>query len=172
MTKIKSLLLVIVSAMAISSCSMMGPSTDEAVTYNDNIIRKQISIIEKIDALDASFDDFVPEEMDAALEAAIKETEDAIEFLKGLEEFDGSFEFRDNSMRLFKSYLDVLEGEFTEMVAIYKLPSEEYTEVEQDKWGELYDATYDKMSAALEDFNDYQATFAVKYNFIVVDKDL
>ena len=77
--------------------------------------------------------------------------------------------FRDNAMRLFKVYIDVLEGEMTEMVTIYKMPTEDYTDVEQEKWGDLYDDAYDKMSDGLEDFNDYQSSFAVKYNFIVVD---
>ena len=169
MTKFKTLLLVVVAAVAITSCDMMGPSTDQAVEYNDNIIKKQIKIIESIDELDGTFTDFVPDEMDAALEAAIEETEDGIELLKGLEDFDGSPEFKDNALILFNVYLDALENEFTEMVEIYKLPSDEYTEELQDKWGDLYDDGYDNMSDGLEDFNDYQSTFAVKYGFMIVD---
>jgi len=169
MTKFKSLLLVIVAAMAITSCGMMGPSTDQAVEYNDNVILRQIAIMDKIEALEESFDEYIPEEMDAALDDALNTTDEGIKYLEGLEEFGGSFEFRDHSLTFFKVYKGVLDNEYSEMVEIYKLPTEEYTEAEQERWGDLREKAWDKIDEGLAEFNEYQETFATKYNFIVVD---
>ncbi len=170
MKNIKTLLLAVIAGFAVTSCGLTGPGPDEAIAYNDGIINKQVAIIEKIDAIDVSFDDFIPEEMDAALQNALTETKDGIKYLENLEAFDGSTDFKDNAMKLFQAYLAVLENEFTKMIEIYKLPDEEYTEEDQERWGELYDASVDKMSKALDDFIKVQKKFAQKYNFVIANE--
>jgi hypothetical protein len=151
----------------LNSC---GPSPKEAVDYNDSVILEQIAIVDAIDALDASFEEYIPEEMDQALANAIKTTEHAIDAIKAKENFDGSDEFKNNALDLFKLYKDVLENEFQSMVDIYKLPDDEYTDTESERWEVLYNQAYEKMINALESFNDYQKEFSKKYQFSLEDK--
>ncbi|MFH2095292.1 MAG: hypothetical protein ABIJ16_06290 [Bacteroidota bacterium] len=163
----KLLLLAPVIAAILVVLASCGPTSQQAVDYNDAIILKQIAIFDAINELDAAYENYVPEEMDAAMEEALLVTNDGIAFLDGLEPFDGSTEFKDHAMELFKVYKNVLENEFSRMIEIYKLPEDLYTQDEMDEWEELYDDAYDRMNKALQVFNLYQATFAEKYNFVI-----
>ena len=80
--------------LLISNC---GPSKDQAIEYNDAIVDQQIAMIGKIDALQTTYEDYIPEEMDAAFNEALTTIKSGIQAVKNMEDFDGNTEFKEKS---------------------------------------------------------------------------
>jgi hypothetical protein len=164
MKKIFAAFSMVLAAMFLTSC---GPSTDQAIAYNDAIIDEQVAIIDKIDFMYESFKNFVPDEMDKAYSDALAQLETGTANVSKMDAFDGKTDFRDAAIELFKAYKSVFDNEFKEMITIYKLPDDQYTKEQEDKWNLLSDQAIKKMDAGLQKLKDIQAEFARKYKFEV-----
>lgn len=160
----KDTLAVFLSFLLSSILISCGPTQEEAVKYNDDIIKEQKLIAEKLDVLLASYEDYIPEEMDAAYESVLNQINASIDKVSKMEEFDKSDEFRQKALELFKTYKSVIENEHVEMVRIYKIPQEEFTDEHRIKWDELFKASENKIDKAINDFIKVQQKFAKKYN--------
>jgi hypothetical protein len=159
----KMYLLLPLMLLMLAAC---GPSKEEAIAYNDKIIDQQVLLIDKINSLEKSmevWDDHAG--MDRAYIAAIKQLEESTEVVSKLEKFDGSTEFRDGALKLFGIYKSVLDNEYKEMVALYKLSDEQFTTKVEDKWNSIHDAAMKKMDDGLNELRAVQTAFSEKYEF-------
>jgi len=147
--------------LILSSC---GPTAEEAAEYNDKIIAEQSAIVVKIDKLDESFQYYIPADMDAAYNEAINQISKSVEAVTALDKFDGKTDFKDEALVLFSSYKTILESEYKEMVRIYKIPDEQFTEDNYAQWDKLDEASKRKLDEALTKFSAVQEEFAKKYN--------
>lgn len=150
--------------MMLVSC---GPTPEQAAEYNDKIIDQQISIVDKIDALVESYQYYIPEDMDKAWNEALNQANKGIEAINALEKFDGSTDFKEAALELFNSYKAVLENQHKEMVRIYKIPDEQFTEEHYNQWDKLAEEADKKMEEAFDKFGDAQDKFAKKYQLVL-----
>ncbi len=151
-----------VMMLAFTSC---GPTTDDAINYNDAIIDEQANIIQTVDYMYESFKNFESAEMDIAYEAAQNQIDSGTMIVSKMEPFDGSTAFRDSAIALFKLYKSVFDNEIKDMVAIYKLPDDQYTKDEEDKWNQLSEQAVKKMDEGLVRLKAVQSEFAGKHKF-------
>ena len=84
------------------------PSPDEAVAYNEKVIREQKAIVDKINELDLTLSTYKPTEMDVAYNNAYKQIIASIASVKGMDDFDGKSEFKDAALQVFDIYSDGL----------------------------------------------------------------
>lgn len=157
-------LLSLVIVMMLVAC---GPTPEQAAAYNDKIIDEQIAIVDKIDALVESYQYYVPADMDAAYSSAMNQVTTGITNVTALEDFDGKTEFKDAALELFNAYKTVLESEHREMVQIYKIPDEQFTEDHYSKWDNLAKQADSKMEEAFNKFGKAQDDFAAKYKLVL-----
>jgi hypothetical protein len=163
MKKTFTLVLCVILTMMLTSC---GPTKEEAISYNDKIINEQVAIIDKIDKLFDALQDFKNHNgLDYAYAEALKQLETGTGIVSKLEKFDGSSEFRDETLKLFGTYKSVLETELKRMIDIIKLPDDLYTEDAKDEYNKLKDVSAKKMEQGLKDLNTVQKSFATKYKF-------
>jgi hypothetical protein len=156
-------LFITIIMMVFSSC---GPTKEEAIDYNDKIINEQVYIIDKIDKLfDAlkNYKDF--NGMDKSYTEALRQVETGTAIVGKLDKFGGNTEFRDEALKLFRTYKSVLENELKNMITISKLPDEMYTTGAEDEFNKLSDVSFKKMDVGLKEFNTIQKAFANKYKF-------
>jgi hypothetical protein len=151
-------------ALLIISC---GPSTKKAISYHDKIIEEHMAIQVSFDALDKSFVDYVPEDMNKAWDNAKQQTEKSIKVVSEMEDFDGSSTFKDAALKFFEVYNTVLDTYYSDMIKIYSIPNEEYTEENEAKFGELNDEMQAIYFPAFDTFKAEQEAFAKKYNFTI-----
>lgn len=159
-----SLLLIVV--VFITSC---GPTVEDAIKYNDNIIAEETAIIDKINTLDNEFRTYDPLLIEPALDSALIQVKHSIGVLEGIKDFDGTKEFKDQTLEFFKMFKSQLENEYSEMLKIYKLPEDKYTTVEEDRYNELIKKIDDEYKAQFEKFSSTQKAFADKYGFTLTD---
>lgn len=168
MRTISRFLLLAVIMLSVISC---GPTSDQAIAYNDKIIDQQVAIINAMDGLNSSFSDWTNKAgMDKAWNDAIKQVETSTNEISALEAFDKNSEFKDAALKLFAVYKSVLENEYKEKVALYKLSDALFTKEIEDKCAVLTDQALNKMNNALDELKPVQAKFAEKYKFEINKK--
>lgn len=158
-------LIAIVVALSLVSCK---PSKEEAVKYNDKIIDEQIAITKKIEALNKSFKTWNnADSMDVCWVNALDQTEKSLKKVTEMGNFHGNNQLRDGAIALFKVYKAVLNVEFREMVAIYKMPDELYGKEQEQKWTNLSDEAFNKLDKAITEMSKIQQNFAKEFGFEV-----
>lgn len=159
------------SAISLFSLFIIGgstgcrPSPDDAVAYNENVIKEQKAIISKINDLDLTLATYKPTEMDVAYSNAYKQIITSISAVRNLPDFDGKTEFKDAAIEVFKIYKGVVENEYKELITLLKKSDEEYTLEDEERAKKLYKDIAEKLNNAYEDIIAVQSAFAEKYRF-------
>lgn len=168
MKKIASIGLFAVIMFSMISC---GPTSEQAIAYNDKIIDQQVAIINKVDALNTSFKTWENKAgMDKAWTEAVKQVETSTTEVTAMDAFDKNSDFKEAALKLFGIYKEVLNNEYKEMLALYKLPNDLFTKEQEERWGKLSEQAFEKMDKALNELKPVQAQFAEKYKFEINKK--
>jgi hypothetical protein len=141
--------------------------TKQAIEYHDCIIIEHIAIQHKFDSLDASFENYNPDEMQAAWQDAKEQTELSKKAVEELGDFDGKNYFQKSALAFFELYNTVLNDYYSQMIDIYSIPDEEYTEADEARFAELNDSMRNIYFPAFEEFKAEQLKFADEYGFEV-----
>jgi hypothetical protein len=147
-----------------------GPTTDQAVAYNDQLIAEQIKIVDKLNALDQSLEDYESGLFAQAHADLLTQIEASTKVVTAAEDFDGKADYKTELLALFTAYKSAAEGEYKQMVDIYQLPDSLYTKDDENRFNELWAASNEKINGAMDKFNVFQESFATKWNFALVDK--
>lgn len=147
--------------------SQCGPTTEEAIDYNDEIIAEELMVIDKINELSNALSTYDPTNIEPALNNAKVQVDKSIKVLEGIGAFDGDSEFVDACMELFKVFKSQLNTEYAEQLEIYKLPLDQYGEKEENRYNELNDIIDEKYFPAFEKFSTAQEDFANKWDFVL-----
>jgi hypothetical protein len=141
-----------------------GPSSEQAASYNEAIVEEQNSVLNSINAVFESTVNYkdIPA-MDNALNKARQQANMSLDVIKKMNKFDGSTQYRDDAVRLFEVYQSVTMNELSQIVDLYKLPDEKYTEKEKLQIDSLVTESTRKMDEALAYFKTSQENFAKKY---------
>jgi hypothetical protein len=154
-------MLILMIATSFIAC---GPTTEQAVEYNDALVEQQRVAIEKIDAVYESFANYTDQNgMDRALTAAQQQAAMSLDNVKKMDGFDGSTEFRDAAVALLETYKAITINEFPQLVALYKLPEGEYTQEKKDEADKLLSESSVKTDQGMAGFQAAQEVFGKKY---------
>lgn len=149
----------------LASC---GPSTEEAIKYNDSIIDEQALIVEKINNLYKCIDDLDhPENMDEAYKQALMQVESGTKKVSKLPDFAGQSELREAALKLFSVYKSVIQTEIKTMVDILKMQPVDITPEIEAQFDTMNTQALNKMDNSLKEFQDVQVKFSLKYNFVL-----
>jgi len=117
--------------------SQCGPTVQDAIDYNENIIEDQLIVIDEINSVDSVFTTYNPEEIDAEISNAKKKVANAISNLKRLGVLNEDSSFYNGTMELYKLFESQLNNEYAEQLEIYKLSEDDYTEEKRLRYNEL-----------------------------------
>ncbi len=159
-----SFFLVLALSFLLTKC---GPTTDDAINYNDRLIDIELNVIDKIDAVDNAFATYDPKLIEPAMNEAISEIEKAVKQVEEIGDFDGDSEFKDALSDLLNLFKSQLNNEYKEQLEIYKLPDDKYTETEENRYNELLNKMDEECTEAFRKFTDAQQKFADKWGFVL-----
>jgi hypothetical protein len=146
-----------------------GPTTDEAVKYNDSIIGQMDPVITAEDALLDALEKG-PDEMAAAHKAMIDQINKSIEEVKKMAKFDGKTELADAAIKYFEVYKSAVEVEYKKMIDVLSKPVEESTDADDEAYSKALDEVDKKLNAASAEFDAFQADFGKRYNYTIDKK--
>lgn len=142
-----------------------GPTSEEAVIYNNKIVEQQAGIYEKETALTEAIGKNFPGKFSVLHASMIKQIDSAIVIVKKMKSFDGKTDMKDAALKLLAAYKDVAENEYSELIKYARVPDSIYTQQDDDKVMEMSKKIFAKLNKSEEDFFMVQKTFAEKYKF-------
>jgi len=155
-----------VSLFASTILLSCGPSSDDAIKYNNDLVEQRTKVIEKENALTEAISKNMPEKLDILYSEMNKQIDESIEAVNKMYGFDGKTDMKDAVMKLLTTYKEVAGSEYKEMLKYTKIPDSLYTQEEDDKVMELSKKIDDKLNKVDDDFIQAQKLFAEKYQFV------
>ena len=157
-----SLLFLIAIVFMVTSCK---PSKEDAINYNDKIIREQKKIVQsEKELIEAIKQDLTK---GSTLETLLKELSDQIDaskkIIEEMKDFDGKSDFKDAALTFLKSYKDVCDNEYTKWLKNLKIPEDQVTEDVLYEEEELVHAINRKLDKTNTEFLNAQKDFAAIY---------
>lgn len=146
-----------------------GPSTNEAIKYNDELVNQQNKVYEKESALLDAISKNMPDKLDLLFSDLSKQIDESTKAIEKMDAFDGKTEMKNAVLKIFATYKEVMSNEYKKMIAYSKIPDSIYTPGDDDKVLELSKKIEDKINKAIEEFVDLQKKFASKYKFELTD---
>jgi hypothetical protein len=141
-----------------------GPTTEDAIKYNDAIIEQQTILVKENDkVIDAMGGDA------AKFEAAIKEFNAQVakstEIVEKMDKFGKETTFKDAALSLFKVFKSVGDNEYKEILRVINIPSDKVTKADEDQMMASAKQIDEKLQKELDAFLKSQKDFAEKYKF-------
>ena len=162
----KKLFATILGSLFISAILVScGPSTDDAIKYNDELVSQQTKVFEKESALIEAISKNMPEKFDALLAELSVQVDSSAAAVKKMESFDGKTDMKDAALKVFTTYRSIVDSSYAEMIKYAKTPDSLYTQEDVDMVIELSKKIDDKLNKTVEAFVEVQKTFAAKYKF-------
>ncbi len=166
-----SISILIVVVLTLNSCGIFSKQVydiskvDDAIAYNDLLINEEIIVIDKINILDSVFETYEPVNIEPALNAAKEQIKKSIKKIKKIKAFYGDDSFKEALITFLKFFDNQLNNQYAEMLEIYELPIEEYTEKEESRYNFLIDEIDTDYDKEFKIFTDIQDAFAEKFGF-------
>ncbi len=147
-----------------------GPTVEQAIKYNDDIITKSEDISAKMIALTESYDKFVNDQTEQYHAEALKTTKEAIAFVSNLDPFDNDSSLKAGALVLFKTYESVLEIEHKRLIELMKLPDAKYGENEVAEYDKTRGEAIRKVDIEIGKMIEIQKQFATKHKFSFIEE--
>lgn len=150
----------------IVSCSS---KKEEAIIYNNNLVNKQIKLVNLIDKLDECFQD-TNCNVKILYDSLCRTTINYIDSLKTIDNFEGDSTLKVQFKNLLSLYRKVIENDYKQLIDLYfSIDSLDFNEdtikLLEKRAKILYDSINNKIKSANDRFIVYQKKFAEKYGF-------
>jgi hypothetical protein len=141
-------------------------TAETAIEYNDYILDIQRMVDNAMaDFIDES-DTYSKEVAETKVEEIGNIIDEAIYSVEAKRDFDGKDDFKNAMLRMLEAYKDLLYNEFYVLFVDYA-GDEILTDEQLDDLDLTYAQFMEKYERAHTDFNDFQQTFADKWNFTI-----
>lgn len=161
-SKISAILGSFILALFFVSC---GPTKEDAINYNDKIIKEQKKVIDKENDLIGYIKGASLTRLDEKYNSLSKQIDESTEVVKKMEAFDGKTDFKDATLELFLTYRSVVDKEYKAWMINLKTPGDKVDQKILDEENDLVQAINEKLDKAQSDFTKAQYDFAAKYKF-------
>jgi hypothetical protein len=151
--------------LVLSSCMRKA---EQAAEYNNEIILRQMQVIDALDVMDSTLSDstVTDERMDYAfanLQARVKSAVMAVDSIGSFSQ-DPSLQFA--ARDLFRTYESMADGDYARLVAIRKLPDDAITEAIVDSNNAIILRIRGRSETAQNKFLQAQEEFGKKHNLV------
>jgi len=170
MKKIFGFIPVILLLLFIQACNK-----ESAEDYNNKIVLQQKGIVEEIDNLKKSIDDYnvLPASdaitnMDNAYNSTVFKIDSAIAFLETVEPYKNDESLLEAAKVFFTTYKQIVEDDYKQIIELYKLPDKMFTQDDQQKLDDLINSTKVELDESFEKFLKVQQEFSKEYDLNLI----
>jgi len=162
----KKLFTTIIGSLFVSAILVScGPTTDDAIKYNDALVDQQKKVLQKESALIEVISKNTPDKLESSYNDLLNQIKESAEIVQKMEAFDGKTDMKDAVLKVFEAYKNAAENDYIEMINLAKTPDALYTQETDDKVIDLSKKIDDKLNKAVDAFIVKQKEFAEKYKF-------
>lgn len=149
-------------AIVLFACN---PGNEKAVAYNDKIVELQDGVVQSLLALDESFVEFVPEQMDAAHAEFVSSLANASDELNKMGPYKDDSTLFLAAGRMFSSYQDLAQNNYAQFIELLKVPDSLFTAEMQAQSFDLKEVIDQQRVEGQEFLINAQEAFASKHGF-------
>jgi AAA15 family ATPase/GTPase len=142
-----------------------GPTSDDAIKYNDSLVNLQSKVFEKESALIDAMDKNTTDKIDPLYKDLLTQIDKASDTLEKIGKFGDKTDMKDAVMKVLATYKSVATNEYPEIIRIAKMPDSLYSPEEENKRIDLSKKIDDELDKVVNDFLEVQKGFSVKYKF-------
>lgn len=142
-----------------------GPTSDDAIKYNDLLVGQQTKVFEKESALIDALQKNANDKIDPLYKELLAQIDKASDTLEKIGKFDGKTDMKDAVAKVLATYKTVATNEYPEMIRISKMPDSLYSQDDDNKRMDLSKKIDDELDKSVNDFLEVQKAFSVKYKF-------
>lgn len=117
----KLILFFIIASVLFTAC---GPTTNDAVRFNDRIIAAQKGCIQGEKSFFTACDGFNPDEIKLSYTSFSTKVDSSLKIIQEVKEEKEFSAFRENALALVTAYKNLLPKEYNEYAKIYSLPND------------------------------------------------
>ena len=162
--KLNIFLPIIAATVLLSSC---GPTTNDAVKFNDQIVTAQKGCVQGEKDFYKSCDGLNAEEIKASYQKFSARVDSSLALIQSVKEEKEFASFKDNALKLATAYRSLMPNEYKEYARIYSIPSEKYTAQDSTKCVEVATKINTALNPVVNSFIAEQEAFAKQWNFIL-----
>lgn len=151
----------------LASCK---PTKEDAIKYNDAIIKEQVAVMGEVNNLDKAIYTYDGIKMEAAYKKLNEQVDKSIEAVNKMSALGGKTEFKDATLGYFKAIKEGMVAEMRPIMTHYAKPVTETTEADDERAEKLMDANIDRVSKADEAFYKAQEAQAKEYGYTIESK--
>ena len=162
----KKLFTTIIGSLFVSAILVScGPTTNDAIKYNDALVDQQKKVLQKESVLIEGISKNMPDKLDSSYNDLLSQIKESIDVVQKMDAFDGKTEMKDAALKVFEAYKDAAENDYAKMIKLAKTPDTLYTQETDNKVIDLSKKIDDKLNKAVDAFIEKQNEFAKKYKF-------
>lgn len=150
----------------LASCK---PTKEDALKYNNDIIKQQKAVMQEVNNLDKAIYTYDGAKMDEALSKLQAQLKKSNEAIKKMGDLGGKSEFKDATLAYFKAIEDGLQAEMIPIMSHYRKPVDQTTETDDEKAESLFDKNIERVSKADDLFFKAQQAQAKEYGYTIED---
>jgi hypothetical protein len=169
MEKMKKVAIFLFCCICLYSCNNKEKERISASEYNDEMIKIQKEVDKTVVSLISAIDSYDQSDMNEAVNLAKNTIQVSINKVQQADESIDNGKYKSEMLQLLNVYLDIVDNEFSQIIELYALPDEEYSEEDVIKVSELFDSALAKYSIALANFADFQKDFAAYHKLTLTE---
>ena len=146
------------------------PTKEDALKYNNDIIREQKAVIGEVNKLYMSLRTYDGKKMDLAYNNLEIQLKKSIEVINKMDDLGGKSDFKNATLAYFKAIQDGMVAEMKPIIALNKKPLSSETELDDKKAQELLEKNLKRFDAAEKIFTKAQLAQSKEYGYIIDSK--
>jgi hypothetical protein len=99
--------------------------------YIEMINAEHQQVVDKLDALERSMEQYIPADMDRSFQSAMDQLDSSELVIRQLDVLKGEEDLRDDATMLFDTYRMLLRNEYSEIIALQKKPAGTFSHKDQ-----------------------------------------
>ncbi len=150
----------------IASCK---PTKEDAIKYNNVIIKEQEAVRDEVTNLDAAIYTSDASKMEVAYKKLNQQVDKSIEVVSKMQDIGGKTEYKDATLEYFKAIKEGMTEEMRPIMTHYAKPISETNEAENVNAEKLMSANVNRISKVEETFYKVQEAQAKEYGYETED---
>lgn len=134
--------------------------------YNDGIIDHQVKIIDAIDSLENSFEDYRIDKMKLYRNRLDTEISQGISFLNSVGSYDDDASLIASAKILFETYKQLSDHDYPIIIEVLSMPDSLFSEQDQQRLFDQQTIVNDKITKAHNDFLVKQKAFGKRHHLV------
>jgi len=142
-----------------------------AYEYNNIISNEEIKATEHIYRFKASIENQDYKQLQQLKEEGISSMNRCKENLKVIEDYKGSYDYKNAALNLFDTYIEIYENEFTSIIELFKQSNNLISGFTYSQAMKIDKQTDKKIEKAINNLKKRQLEFAENHNLMVVNDE-